>query len=96
MTCPSEFGIEPSRFYRRSSEQTRAILGLSEGAINTAIKDGSLPLPVPLTQHGRACGWYGWQLVELVRARMELVSAREAKRKAGAFDRTPPPTKRKV
>jgi hypothetical protein len=50
---------------------------------------------MPLTQHGRACGWYGWQLVELMRARMAAAEAREQKRAAGMFDRSPP-TKRNV
>ena len=53
------YGIDPAKIYRRYSPETQKILGLKRTAIDAAIKNGDLPEPLPLTEHGSACGWLG-------------------------------------
>ena len=73
-----EFGIKPHRVYRKSHKITREILGLGPTAIDEAIADNALPPPMPLTAHGKATGWMGWQLIEVQRKRLAAAAQRAA------------------
>lgn len=57
------FGIRPDFIYRKTDPETRKIIGLKPTAIDDAIRDGTLPQPVPLTADGKAKGWIGTQLI---------------------------------
>jgi hypothetical protein len=70
-------GIRPHWFYRRTSPETLRIIGhKSASSVNEAIADGTLPPLVPLTAKGRACGWFGFQLVDYVKGRMAAAQVR--------------------
>jgi hypothetical protein len=71
-----QYGIERHRLYRTTHQTTRKIIGLQNTAIKEAIKNGSLPPPVLLTAHGKASGWYGFQLIQLVKDRLAKAEAR--------------------
>jgi predicted DNA-binding transcriptional regulator AlpA len=74
----AQFGIEPCRLYRTTHQTTRKIIGLKNTAIKEAIKNGSLPPPVSLTAHGKASGWYGFTLIELIKDRLAKAEQRRA------------------
>src|SRR5262249_22834560 len=78
----TEFGIERNKIYRKTHPQTRKILGLNPTAIDDAIADGPLPVPWPLTGHGKATGWLGEQLIEVQRNRLAAAEQRAAQRAA--------------
>jgi hypothetical protein len=85
-----QFGIKPQWVYRKSDPETRRILGLKPTAIDDGINDGTLPPPAPLTAHGKATGWMGWQLIEVQRKRLEAAAQRhaeEAPQRAAALAR---------
>ena len=77
-----EFGIERNKIYRKTHPETRKILGLKPTTIDTAIADGTLPEPWPLTSHGKATGWLGEQLIEVQRKRLAAAAQRAAQRAA--------------
>jgi predicted DNA-binding transcriptional regulator AlpA len=79
----TEFGIDPSKIYRRYSSETQKILGLKRTAIDMAIKNGDLPEPLPLTEHGSACGWLGTTLIEIQKRRIAMAEERRAARRRG-------------
>ena len=73
-----QYGIRPQWVYRKYHPETLKILGLQPTAIDQAIEDGVLPEPMPLTGHGKACGWMGWQLIEVMKKRLEAAQQRAA------------------
>jgi hypothetical protein len=78
----NEFGIIPYKLYRKSLKTTREILGLGPTQINAEIENKTLPPPVSLTKDGKAKGWYGYVLIELVKERQKQ-----------ALERAPPKPK---
>lgn len=62
-------GIKPHWIYRKTSHETHRIIGLKASAIAGAIKDGTLPPPIPLTADGKSKGWMGWQLIQVMQQR---------------------------
>ena len=80
MSADQNFGIEPSWLYRKSSEETRKILGLRPTQIDAAIASGDLPPPVRLTASGRACGWLGQTLIQLIRERQARAVTEQARK----------------
>ena len=72
-----DYGIKPQNIYRKSDRVTREILGLGATTIDEAIKDGTLPAPLPLTAHGKALGWYGWQLIGVMKQRLVAAAQRQ-------------------
>lgn len=87
------FGIDPAKIYRRYSEEAEKIIGLKRSAIDDGIKNGSIPEPLLLTEHGRATGWLGVTLIELQRKRLAMAEARRAAA-AAAESESPRPTRR--
>jgi predicted DNA-binding transcriptional regulator AlpA len=77
------FGICSSKIYRRYAKETEQILGLRRTAIDVAIRNGDLPEPLPLTEHGSACGWLGTTLIEIQKRRIAMAEARRAARRRG-------------
>jgi predicted DNA-binding transcriptional regulator AlpA len=73
-----QFGIERFRVYRKTHKITPQILGVTHSAIEHAIADGTLPPPVPLTAYGKATGWYGFQLIQVIKDRLSKAEARAA------------------
>jgi hypothetical protein len=63
--------LNPDFFYRRHGPIARGVIGLEDSQIDARIKSGELPPPVPAFESGRATGWFGWQLIELQRQRLE-------------------------
>jgi hypothetical protein len=72
-----DYGIAPQDIYRKSDPATRKILGLGATAVDEAIRDGTLPAPLPLTAHGKAQGWYGWQLINVIKQRLAAAATRQ-------------------
>jgi predicted DNA-binding transcriptional regulator AlpA len=73
-----KFGIKAAWTYRKSHRDTQHILGMGLSAIDKAIRDGTLPPPAPLTKHGKAKGWGGWQLIQVVEERLKAAQQRAA------------------
>jgi hypothetical protein len=63
--------LVPHFFYRRGGPVATGVIALSPNQIDEKIKTGELPPPVPAFESGRATGWFGWQLIELQRQRLE-------------------------
>src|SRR5262249_48462981 len=82
----SKYGIRPEFVYRKSDPETRRILGLKPTAIDDAIARGDIDPPAPLTATGKAMGWYGFQLIEMIERRLAAAPLRRA---------APPPQRRK-
>lgn len=82
----SKYGIRPEFVYRKSDPETRRILGLGQTAIDDAIKRGDIVPPAPLTAQGKACGWYGFQLIQMIDRRLAAAPLHRA---------APPPQLRK-
>ena len=61
----------PHFFYRRHGPVAKGVIGLEDTQIDARIKDGEIPPPVKAFESGRATGWFGWQLIELQRQRLE-------------------------
>jgi hypothetical protein len=78
------YGIDPARIYRKYAPETQRILGLGKSAIEDAIKDGHIPPPLPLTEHGYATGWMGTTLIELQKKRLALAAERFAAARSAA------------
>src|SRR5262249_42106059 len=71
------YGIKPHCVYRRGSDEANNYLGnISQSVIEREIKKGTIPMPFPLTEHGRAQAWYGWQFVEMIKKREEAARKR--------------------
>jgi predicted DNA-binding transcriptional regulator AlpA len=73
-----DFGIIPNKIYRKSHPETQGILGLSPTGIDEAILNKELPPPVPLTAYGKAVGWYGFTLIQVIKDRLTKAEARAA------------------
>src|SRR5262245_59190787 len=78
MTVDQNFGLDPNALYRKYSPEAQRAIGLKETAMNDAIARGDIDPPVPVTENGRAVGWYGYQLIALCRKRLELAAQRRA------------------
>jgi hypothetical protein len=63
--------LVPHFFYRRHGPVAKGVIGLEDTQIDDKIKGGELPPLVPAFESGRATGWFGWQLIELQRQRLE-------------------------
>jgi len=63
--------LVPHFFYRRHGPVAKGAIGLEDTQIDARIKSGELPPPVKAFESGRATGWFGWQLIELQRQRLE-------------------------
>jgi predicted DNA-binding transcriptional regulator AlpA len=72
-----EFGtvpiINPDFLYRQTI--LPAFLGLGLSQIKAKIKSGEFPKPVKLSEHGRAIGYYGSQLLEIKAKRIAQATA---------------------
>ena len=73
-------GIIPAKLYRKSHRETLDIIGLRPTQVDEEIRNGTLPPPAPLTAHGKAAGWWGFQLVKYVEQRRELAQQRATAR----------------
>jgi len=74
----SKYGIILAHVYRKSDPETQRILGLKATAIDAAIKRGDIDPPAPLTAHGKARGWRGFQLVKMIERQLAAASQRRA------------------
>jgi predicted DNA-binding transcriptional regulator AlpA len=79
-------GISPHRIYRKYAKETQEILGLGRSAIEEAIKNGDIPPPLPLTEHGSATGWLGEMLIEIQNKRIARAEQRAAARAPAAAE----------
>ena len=61
----------PHFFYRRHGPVAKGVIGLEDTQIDARIKSGEIPPPVKAFESGRATGWFGSQLIELQRQRLE-------------------------
>ena len=77
-----EFELRPDFFYRKHSPVALGVIGLGTTQIDEALDRGELPPLVDATDSGRACGWYGFQLIELQRQRLAKAEAAAAERQA--------------
>ena len=61
--------INPDWFYRRSDGPK--FFGLGEGAMAEAIAKKKIPAPIKAVEGGSAVGWFGSQILEWKRQRIE-------------------------
>jgi hypothetical protein len=69
--------IHPDFFYRKHSAEARAVIGYGPSQLEEKIRSGDVDPPVALSESGRACGWYGSQLLAMKQRRIA-----QAERKA--------------
>jgi hypothetical protein len=87
MTDETEtYGIVPHFFYRKTDPETRRIIGLRPTQIDEAVRNGDLPPPASVTSIGRAVGWQGATLIEIIRARQQRAAEEHARKTAAAAE----------
>ena len=69
-TDQDKYGIRAAWIYRKYDRETQRILGLSPSAIDVGIKKGELPTPLELTASGKASGFLGAQLIQVIEKRL--------------------------
>src|SRR5690242_6400367 len=57
-------------FYRKHGPTARHVIGLGPTMIDKKIRTGELPAPIQLFEGGKALGWYGQTLIELMQSRI--------------------------
>ena len=67
----AEGPINPDHFYRRIDGP--AYFGYAQSQLDEKIKTGEIPMPVALSDTGRACGWFektilAWQAGRVAKA----------------------------
>ena len=68
-----ESKINPDWFYRKAD--ACRFYGLGPTELEKQIKAGNIPKPVKLTDSGRACGWFGRDILEWQDARRKASAA---------------------
>jgi predicted DNA-binding transcriptional regulator AlpA len=66
--------LEPNQVVRKHNGYS--YFGLKSTALDDAIKSDLIPKPVKLTPGGRAVGWFGWQIIEWQRQRIDAADKR--------------------
>jgi hypothetical protein len=79
------FGLDPGAFYRWS--QGFKLFGLKHSQLSEAVNTGKLPPPAEAVEGGKAKGWFGSQIIEHRRARLDAAQAKQRLAAANAKQR---------
>jgi hypothetical protein len=69
--------INPNYFYRLADGPR--FFGYASTVLAEKIKNGDVPLPVTLSEGGRARGWFGWQILDWQKEQVDKAAEREAR-----------------
>jgi hypothetical protein len=69
-----EASIHPDHFYRYN--EGYKWFGYMSTQMNERIKSGDVPMPISLSDHGRARGWFGRSIIAWQREREEKAKAK--------------------
>lgn len=72
--------IHPHHFYRRCD--ARKFFGYASSVLDLKIKAGEIPVPVALSDSGRATGWFGQTILDWQQQRKPITTAKAAKQSA--------------
>lgn len=70
--------IDPHQIIRRRDGEK--YFGLKHAAIEMKIQSGDLPMPIPLSENGRATGWTGQQIIDHRTRMLEIAAEHAVKR----------------
>jgi predicted DNA-binding transcriptional regulator AlpA len=78
--------IHPDFFYRKA-EYGQLVFGYSATQLDEKIKEGEIPAPIPLSDTGRAVGWFArvilnWQAERQAKAAAKTAAAKVAPKAA--------------
>lgn len=77
--------LDPHQIVRRC-DGTK-YFGFKHSALELKIRDGEIPLPIPLSEKGRATGWTGQQIIDH-HARMMRIAADHAAKRQTEMDQS--------
>jgi hypothetical protein len=72
--------LVPDRFYRKGEVVANRYFGVGSTQLEEKIKGGEIEPPIPLSESGHACGWFGryiikWQAEREAAAKRNTVAA---------------------